>query len=113
VSAYFIKNRFGEQTGDLAGPRVLEHMVDTVLYMEGSQSYEYRILRSVKNRYGATNEIAMLQMTEEGMYSLVVNLPQCIPTGVSARAQIEGPNCHFFRPGRCSQSFDIVSVRVL
>lgn len=53
--------------GVLAGPRVLEHMVDTVLYFEGERNYHYRILRSVKNRYGATDEIGVFEMTDRGL----------------------------------------------
>jgi DNA repair protein RadA/Sms len=53
--------------GVLAGPRVLEHMVDTVLYFEGERNYHYRILRSVKNRYGATDEIGVFEMTDHGL----------------------------------------------
>ena len=53
--------------GTLAGPRVLEHMVDTVLYFEGDRGHHFRILRSVKNRFGATDEIGVFEMTEEGL----------------------------------------------
>ena len=53
--------------GNIAGPRVLEHMVDTVLYLEGERYFSYRILRGVKNRFGSTNEIGMFEMKEEGM----------------------------------------------
>ena len=53
--------------GNIAGPRVLEHMVDTVLYLEGERYFAYRILRSVKNRFGSTNEIGMFEMRSEGM----------------------------------------------
>jgi len=53
--------------GMLAGPRVLEHMVDTVLYFEGERNYHYRILRSVKNRYGATDEIGVFEMRDRGL----------------------------------------------
>ena len=53
--------------GTVAGPRTLEHMVDTVLYFEGERSSMYRILRSVKNRFGATNEIAVVEMKEHGL----------------------------------------------
>lgn len=51
----------------MAGPRVLEHMVDTVLYFEGDRYASYRILRSVKNRFGSTNEIGVFEMREEGL----------------------------------------------
>ena len=53
--------------GTIAGPRVLEHMVDTVLYFEGDQHHQYRILRSVKNRFGAANEIGVFEMRETGL----------------------------------------------
>ena len=53
--------------GNIAGPRVLEHMVDCVLYLEGERYFSYRILRGVKNRFGSTNEIGMFEMREEGM----------------------------------------------
>lgn len=72
--------RFGKQTrttvflvghvtkeGALAGPRVLEHMVDTVLYFEGDGSSRYRMIRSVKNRYGAVNELGVFSMTDKGL----------------------------------------------
>ena len=53
--------------GSVAGPRVLEHMVDTVLYFEGDRQVAYRILRSVKNRFGSTNEIGVFEMQEKGL----------------------------------------------
>jgi DNA repair protein RadA/Sms len=53
--------------GSLAGPRVLEHMVDTVLYFEGDRHQTYRILRAVKNRFGSTDEIGIFEMREEGL----------------------------------------------
>ncbi len=53
--------------GTLAGPRVLEHMVDTVLYFEGDRGHHFRILRSVKNRFGATDEIGVFEMGENGL----------------------------------------------
>ncbi|MGN0159306.1 MAG: DNA repair protein RadA [Brotaphodocola sp.] len=53
--------------GVVAGPRVLEHMVDTVLYFEGDRSASYRILRGVKNRFGSTNEIGVFEMQEQGL----------------------------------------------
>ena len=55
------------KSGEVAGPRVLEHMVDTVLYMEGSDSVDYRLLRSIKNRYGSTAEVGVFTMTEKGL----------------------------------------------
>lgn len=53
--------------GAIAGPKVLEHMVDTVLYFEGDRSHAFRILRTVKNRFGSTNEIGVFEMKEEGL----------------------------------------------
>ena len=53
--------------GNIAGPRVLEHMVDTVLYLEGERYFSYRILRGVKNRFGSTNEVGMFEMQGSGM----------------------------------------------
>ncbi|MGG0657162.1 DNA repair protein RadA [Rummeliibacillus pycnus] len=53
--------------GQIAGPRILEHMVDTVLYFEGERHHTYRILRSQKNRFGSTNEIAIFEMLQDGL----------------------------------------------
>ncbi len=53
--------------GDIAGPKVLEHIVDTVLYFEGERNQSYRILRAIKNRFGSTNEIGVFEMTETGL----------------------------------------------
>jgi DNA repair protein RadA/Sms len=53
--------------GQIAGPRVLEHMVDTVLYFEGDRDHEFRILRAVKNRFGGTDEIGVFEMTDGGL----------------------------------------------
>lgn len=53
--------------GAIAGPKVLEHIVDTVLYFEGEKNYSYRILRGVKNRFGSTNEIGVFEMTSDGL----------------------------------------------
>lgn len=56
--------------GAIAGPKVLEHMVDTVLYFEGDKMLPYRILRTIKNRYGAVEEVGIFQMTKEGLISV-------------------------------------------
>ena len=53
--------------GIIAGPKMLEHMVDTVLYLEGDERHDHRILRSVKNRFGTTNEVGIFQMTTNGL----------------------------------------------
>ena len=57
--------------GALAGPRVLEHMVDAVLYFEGDNQHQYRLLRAVKNRFGSVNELGMFEMTNEGMQEVL------------------------------------------
>ncbi|WP_416145581.1 DNA repair protein RadA [Planococcus koreensis] len=57
--------------GQIAGPRILEHMVDTVLYFEGERHHTYRILRSVKNRFGSTNEIAIFEMLQGGLVEVL------------------------------------------
>jgi DNA repair protein RadA/Sms len=56
--------------GAIAGPRVLEHLVDTVLYFEGDRGHPYRILRTIKNRFGSTNEIGVFEMTDEGLIEI-------------------------------------------
>ena len=53
--------------GQIAGPRLLEHMVDTVLYFEGDEHHAYRILRAVKNRFGSTNEMGIFEMKQSGL----------------------------------------------
>jgi len=57
--------------GDLAGPRVLEHLVDAVLQFEGERSYSYRLLRAVKNRFGSTNEVGVFEMNNKGMKEIL------------------------------------------
>jgi len=82
--------------GNIAGPRVLEHMVDTVLYIEGERYFSYRILRSVKNRFGSTNEIGMFEMKNEGMVeitnpsSILISEKEDNPAGSVIVASIEG-----------------------
>ncbi len=66
--------------GSIAGPRVLEHMVDAVLYFEGDRSSQYRILRAVKNRFGSVNELGMCDMTGEGMRE-VTNASELLLSG--------------------------------
>lgn len=82
--------------GTIAGPRVLEHMVDTVLYLEGERYFSYRILRGVKNRFGSTNEIGMFEMKGEGLVE-ITNPSQILiserednPSGSAIVASIEG-----------------------
>jgi len=69
--------------GAIAGPRVLEHMVDTVLYFEGERHLSYRVLRAVKNRFGSTNEIGIFEMRDTGLVE--VNNPSAIM--LSGRAE--------------------------
>ncbi len=82
--------------GNIAGPRVLEHMVDTVLYLEGERYNTYRILRAVKNRFGSTNEIGMFEMREEGMCEvtnpsdILITEREDNPSGSCIVASIEG-----------------------
>src|SRR6185369_7463099 len=68
-TAHFALVLVGHVTKDdaIAGPRVLEHMVDAVLYFEGDRGHQFRILRAVKNRFGATDEIGVFEMTEAGL----------------------------------------------
>jgi DNA repair protein RadA/Sms len=70
--------------GAIAGPRVLEHMVDTVLYFEGDPDSKYRIIRAVKNRFGAVNEMGIFAMTDKGLK--VVNNPSAIFLSSHAQA---------------------------
>jgi DNA repair protein RadA/Sms len=86
------------KTGDLAGPRVLEHMVDAVLAFEGDRSRPYRILRAVKNRFGSTNEVGVFQMTGQGLIG--VPDPSSLfleegadSAGASVVAAMEGSRC--------------------
>ena len=82
--------------GTIAGPRVLEHMVDTVLYIEGERYFSYRILRGVKNRFGSTNEIGMFEMENEGMVeisnpaSVLLTEHEGSPAGSVIVASLEG-----------------------
>ena len=72
--------------GNLAGPRVLEHIVDTVLYFEGERNAEYRVLRAVKNRFGSTNELGLFEMREIGL----VDVPDASKLFLSGREQDSG-----------------------
>ncbi len=71
--------------GSIAGPKVLEHMVDCVLYFEGDQSQSYRILRAAKNRFGSTNEIGVFEMNDKGL-SEVKNPSEMLLSGRPANA---------------------------
>ena len=82
--------------GAIAGPRVLEHMVDTVLYFEGERHLSYRILRAVKNRFGSTNEIGVFEMRDNGLkevenpsYAMLEGRPKGV-SGTAVTAAMEG-----------------------
>lgn len=82
--------------GNIAGPRMLEHMVDTVLYFEGEKTHRFRMLRAVKNRFGSTNEIGVFEMLDVGLQEVgnpsQLFLEERIPgaTGSTVVASIEG-----------------------
>ncbi len=63
----FVVGHVTKGGGAIAGPKILEHMVDTVLYFEGDLNHSYRILRAVKNRFGSTNELGVFEMREGGL----------------------------------------------
>jgi DNA repair protein RadA/Sms len=82
--------------GNIAGPKILEHMVDTVLQFEGDRNYTYRILRTIKNRFGSTAELGIYEMTSEGM-RMVSNPSEILITqkedqlsGIAIAATMEG-----------------------
>lgn len=110
--------------GAIAGPKVLEHIVDAVLYFEGERHLSYRILRAVKNRYGSTNEIGVFEMTTEGLHQvenpsmmLLSGRPSNV-SGTCVACVIEGIQAHsgrgagsgfqnqFGTPRRMSTGFD-------
>ena len=83
--------------GQIAGPRVLEHMVDTVLYFEGERGHQFRILRTVKNRFGPTDEIGVFEMTDGGLIEVanpsalfLSSRPGGAVSGTSVFAGMEG-----------------------
>lgn len=78
--------------GTVAGPRVLEHMVDTVLYFEGDRSANYRVIRAVKNRFGATNEVGVFEMGEQGLRE-VENPSEYMLSGRPLDASGSGVTC--------------------
>ncbi len=117
--------------GNIAGPKVLEHIVDTVLYFEGERNYSYRILRAVKNRYGSTNEIGVFEMTDSGLSQIEspsMALLAGRPTNVSGTcvtcliegsrpilAEIQGlaTTSGFGNPRRMSTGFDYNRMAML
>ena len=75
--------------GVIAGPRILEHMVDTVIYIEGERFLSHRIVRGVKNRFGSTNEIGMFEMRGEGMCEITNPSDVLISADIFLTNQIE------------------------
>ena len=75
--------------GSIAGPKVLEHMVDAVLYFEGERQQSYRIIRAIKNRYGSTNEIGVFEMTDKGL----IEVPNPSEMLLSGRPKNVSGNC--------------------
>ena len=117
--------------GAIAGPKVLEHIVDAVLYFEGDRHNSYRILRAVKNRYGSTNEIGVFDMTETGLQeienpsiALLSGRPQytagtcvtCVMEGsrpILAEIQGLASTTGFGNPRRMSTGFDYNRMSLL
>lgn len=117
--------------GNIAGPKILEHIVDTVLQFEGDQHYMYRILRSIKNRFGSTSEVGIYEMNSSGLRE-VINPSELLLTqdheglsGVSIAAAIEGirpflietqalvSTAAYGTPQRSSTGFDIRRMNML
>lgn len=117
--------------GAIAGPKVLEHIVDTVLYFEGEKNYSYRILRGVKNRFGSTNEIGVFEMTGSGLREvenpslmMISGRPKntsgtcvaCVMEGTRPiLAEVQGLVCAtgFGTPRRMSTGFDYNRMSML
>lgn len=117
--------------GSLAGPKVLEHIVDVVLYFEGDTNYIYRILRSAKNRFGSTSEIGIFEMLETGLQEvanpsgLFINQHEEPLSGITVAATIDGArpflietqalvsSAVYGTPQRSSTGFDIRRLNML
>jgi DNA repair protein RadA/Sms len=117
--------------GTLAGPKVLEHIVDVVLYFEGDNNYVYRILRSVKNRFGSTSELGIFEMVEKGLREvdnpseLFINQHEEALSGISIAATVDGlrpflietqalvSSAVYGTPQRSSTGFDIRRLNML
>jgi DNA repair protein RadA/Sms len=117
--------------GTLAGPKVLEHIVDVVLYFEGDNNYVYRILRSVKNRFGSTAELGIFQMVETGLKEvsnpseLFINQHDESLSGIAIAATVDGvrpflieiqalvSSAVYGTPQRSSTGFDIRRLNML
>jgi DNA repair protein RadA/Sms len=117
--------------GTLAGPKVLEHIVDVVLYFEGDNNYVYRILRSVKNRFGSTSELGIFEMVESGLREIsnpsgmFINQHNEPLSGISIAATVDGirpflietqalvSSAVYGTPQRSSTGFDIRRLNML
>ena len=117
--------------GAIAGPKVMEHIVDTVLYFEGERNLSYRLLRAVKNRYGSTNEIGVFEMQDSGLHEvpnpsamLLDGRPQgvsgtcvtCMMEGsrpILAEMQVLATKSGFSAPRRQTQGFDYSRMVIL
>jgi len=117
--------------GTLAGPKVLEHIVDVVLYFEGDNNYVYRLLRSVKNRFGSTSELAIFEMIESGLKEvsnpseMFINQHDEPLSGISIAATIDGlrpflietqalvSSAVYGTPQRSSTGYDIRRLNML
>ena len=117
--------------GTLAGPKVLEHIVDVVLYFEGDNNYVYRILRSVKNRFGSTSEIGIFEMAEAGLREvnnpseMFINQHDEALSGISIAATVDGlrpflieaqalvSSAVYGTPQRSATGFDIRRLNML
>lgn len=117
--------------GNLAGPKVLEHMVDTVLQFEGDTNYMYRILRANKNRFGSTNELGIFEMRTDGLHEITNPSEQLISkvnndvSGTAIAATIEGArpilieiqalvsSAAYGTPQRSSTGFDLRRLNML
>lgn len=87
--------------GDIAGPKTLEHMVDCVLYLEGEQQSQFRILRAYKNRFGTTDEVGVFEMLESGLKeavetSMLFEEPHALAPGRAVIAAMEGSRALFY-----------------
>lgn len=129
-SAVFIVGHVTKE-GAIAGPRLLEHMVDAVLYFEGERHHTYRILRGVKNRFGSTNELGIFEMREEGMTEIAnpseifISSPAKGEAGSVVVASIEGTRpvlveiqalltpTAFGLPRRMTNGFDLNRLNLL
>lgn len=118
------------KSGDIAGPKILEHMVDTVLYFEGDRKYEYRVLRVEKNRYGPADEAGIFRMSQKGLEEVkdtseLINLKSDDTPGSVFAMAVEGSRpiaievqalavrSYFSNPRRTTSGFDLNRLYIL